>query len=177
MLSKSELIFVLRESGNIERCHNVPHHGSYSVGLHSYGVANIILVLHPDPTIRLVRAALWHDSPERYLGDLPAPAKWYNPKMAEEYSLAEDQVISRMGLDDPLFHLTSDEEKWLKGADRLDLLFWCREQHSMGNANVSVVYDNLMLWYKDNQAGLPYSIQQFFDCSTRDLKRGEDLIR
>lgn len=176
MLSKKDLLLVLRESGNIERCHNFPHHGSYSVGLHSYNVVSLILVLHPDPSVRLIKAAMWHDSPERYLGDLPAPAKWYNPNLHKEYQLAEDKVLDRMGIYGLMTSLDATELSWLKGADRLELLFWCREQHTMGNHNVLNVYNKLMEWYEDKKDELPEEIREYFEVATYHLPRTEEII-
>ena len=69
-------VLAAREGGNVLRCHTVPHHGQYSVGKHSYDALSLLLLLHPNPSMNLVKATLWHDCAERFVGDMPAPAKW-----------------------------------------------------------------------------------------------------
>src|SRR3990167_6644390 len=83
----------LRDSGNVRRAHVFPHHGEYSVGLHSYNALSMLLLLHPGPSIALVEAVLWHDAAEKTLGDLPATAKWTYPMLAKAYELAEAEVL------------------------------------------------------------------------------------
>ena len=50
-----------REGGLVERCHVIPHIGSYQVSSHSYNVAQIIRTFHSNPSLELIGAALDHD--------------------------------------------------------------------------------------------------------------------
>jgi len=141
-----QLARALREGGAVERCHTIPHHGSYTVGQHSYDALSLLLVLHPDPTLALVKAVLWHDVPERWTGDVPANAKWDNHRLAHALAVSEGKVFDALGLG-PLFEGLSEEEcSWLHAVDRLELWLWCQDQLALGNSNVRVVQKNLAEW-------------------------------
>lgn len=149
---------IVREAGHVERAHNVPHHGSYSVGKHSYDVVSILLLLHPSPSNQLIRAALWHDMPERFLGDLPAPAKWYNPKLNKQYQDAEQSVLDRFGEHDLMSRLTLEETDWLHAADRLELLMWADDQLALGNRHIEPLRANVIKWFEHHSGTTPAPI-------------------
>lgn len=119
-----------REGGMVERCHTMPHIGSYSVAAHSYGVAQIIRTFHSNPPLELIGAALDHDVAERWVGDTPATAKWLSPLLRDALHTAEHKIQDRFGLDEAL---TQEERRWLKAADILELWLWAEEQVFMGN--------------------------------------------
>lgn len=123
-----------REAGTVRRCHIVPHHGQYNIAQHSYGAVSLLLLLHPEPSLNLIKAVQWHDVGERWLGDMPAPAKWSNPELGAVYEAAEERVLKTLGL---LPDLTEEEVNWLKAVDTLELLLWCREEAALGNATVA----------------------------------------
>lgn len=134
-IAKSEILTrvkAAREGGHTERCHGTPHHGSYSVASHTYHALSLLYILYPgEPRHQLVKALLFHDAAERWLGDLPATAKWLNPELGREYAYLERRVDEKFGflVDD----LTEEEILWKDNIDKLELLLWCREQQSMGN--------------------------------------------
>src|SRR3990167_4251093 len=80
-------IRVARQAGRVERLHTVPHHVPHSVASHSWSVAVLILLLHPKPSVRLLKAALLHDAAEAEIGDLPSPSKLKYPTLAKELSI------------------------------------------------------------------------------------------
>ena len=123
-----------REAGTVRRCHIVPHHGQYNIAQHSYGAVSLVLLLHPNPSLELIKAVQWHDVAERWLGDVPAPAKWSNPELGAAYEEAEERVLKRLGL---FAQLTKEEVAWLKAVDTLELWLWCREEEALGNAAVT----------------------------------------
>lgn len=129
-------VLAAREGGNVLRCHTVPHHGQYSVGKHSYDALSLLLLLHPNPSMNLVKATLWHDCAERFVGDIPAPAKWTNSELGKVYEEAERRVLATLGL---LPCLLPDEEDWLKAVDTLELWLWCREEEALGNEAVTAM--------------------------------------
>jgi 5'-deoxynucleotidase YfbR-like HD superfamily hydrolase len=175
MLSRSQLVKALREAGNVARCHTVPHHGEYSVGLHSYGVVNIILCLKTDPSIALIKAALWHDAQERWLGDLPAPAKWFNKALNDEYVVAETRVGHCLGISKVFSLLNKDEQEWLRAADRLELLLWCDEQIAMGNRHVENMSRNVVIWFNENKDSIPYTIKNYMKTRPKWERMEEDI--
>lgn len=123
-------ILVAREAGAVERCHSFPHHNKYTVGEHCYNVVSLLFILNPAPRIELVKACLWHDTAERFLGDLPAPTKWHHPELRNEYAIAEDTAMNQLGV---MFDLDKDEQVWLKSLDILELWLWAHHEKHMGN--------------------------------------------
>lgn len=135
-----EKILALREGGQVQRCHTLPHIGSYTVGQHSFDAVNLLLTLHPDPSLKLVKAVLWHDMAERWVGDTPAPVLRSNPEFKRLYEELEQKALERLDLN--LGDLTEDELAWLKAVDRLEFVHWCFTQLSMGNQFVGVALGN-----------------------------------
>lgn len=162
-MDKQQKVRVAREAGHVERCHNTFHHGEYSDGLHSYHVVSLLLILHPSPRVELLKAALWHDMPERFLGDLPAPAKWYNPELNREYLAAEEEVLAHFGEPGLFEVLTVAEKQWLHACDRLELLLWCEDQLAAGNQHVKNIHGNVKAWFDSRiQNGLvPLEVASF----------------
>lgn len=129
-MRKHYALAALRESGYVARCHTMPFVGPYNLAMHCYGVASIIAVLHPSPSVNLLKAALFHDVPERWTGDIPNPAKDY---IDSDISTLECDILVFLGLD---IALVRDEFEWLKGADVFDLWCWAKTQHSCAIAEM-----------------------------------------
>lgn len=143
-----ERIREMRAASRIERCHTTPHHGSYTVGQHSYDMANLLLALHPEPSMELLKAVLWHDLHERWLGDTPTPTKCADPEIRRRLKILEDQCNEHL---DIKVKLTPVEQRWLKAVDRIDLWLWAKEQVQMGNKealtiqfDVEPMFDNFL---------------------------------
>ena len=71
-----------------------------------------------EPSAELIRAALYHDEPERALGDIPGPAKERFPEIAAAFAKAEATVMAEMGI--APFQLSPDERATLHLADKAD---------------------------------------------------------
>jgi len=125
-----ERIQEMRAASRVERCHTTPHCGSYTVGQHSYDMANLLLVLHPNPSMKLLKAVLWHDLHERWIGDVPTTTKCADPEIRHRLKILEQRCNEFIGID---IALTPGEYWWLKAVDRIDLWLWCEEQIQMGN--------------------------------------------
>lgn len=138
-----------REGGMVQRFHPIPHHGSYNVAEHTYGVLQLILIFHPDPTMNLVRAVQNHDVAERWLGDIPTPAKWLSPTLR---SAAQDVEALIETAYDLKVALTNDEHWWLKAADLLELWLWGQEQVEMGNRRAVRLVNNILEAMQDGRA-------------------------
>ena len=135
-LTKVERVLAAREAGNVRRCHVVPHHGEYTGGKHSFDATSLLLVLHPDPSKELIQAVLWHDAAERWVGDMPAPAKWYDANLGDAYDHAELNAIQHWEMYDAIGALVDSELKWLEAVDRLELWLWCQDQLALGNVHI-----------------------------------------
>ncbi|GAA6176916.1 hypothetical protein [Sulfitobacter pacificus] len=96
-------------------------------------------MLHPDPSVELLRAALIHDDGEFAVGDMKAPSKDKFPVIAD--ALEELEYIARCEIWGHCeeFH----ERQWLKFADRLDAYMWARHHapHAMGGDGWPDAYD------------------------------------
>lgn len=120
-------ILAAREGGAVERCHATPHIGTYTNAQHCYGAVSLLLILHPNPSVDLIRAVQFHDVAERWLGDVPATGKG---AFRNEYEEAE----ARLQMDLDLMPLLGEEDhNWLRAVDILDLWLWAREQLYLGN--------------------------------------------
>lgn len=161
LLSKQiDQIMAAREAGHVQRCHVVPHHGAYNIDGHSYNALSLLLILHPapGPSLFLVRAVLWHDHAERFVGDMPATAKWINYKLGEEYELCEARAHDKIGLVN-LGELSDNDRAWLDGVDKLELYMWCLDQEALGNRHTMHFATNLDAWLEKNRSRLPDQIQ------------------
>lgn len=130
---KLERVSYIREAFMVRRYHTVPHVAiEDTVGNHTANVISFLFFLFDEnPPLYLIRAALHHDVPEVSTGDIPAPVKWANPKLAEELQKIEKAMVVKLGLEgdvaDPL-HLAL-----LKYADMMDLCFKAIEEMAAGN--------------------------------------------
>lgn len=94
---------------------------------HSWGVAMIIVKLHPKPSRNLLCQAIVHDSGEKWAGDLSYPFKRMYPMIGFEHAAAEKQLAVDHNI--PQFDLDPIEEEWLRFADRLECHYYAEIYH------------------------------------------------
>lgn len=144
-----------REAGEVRRAHCLPHFGTYDVAQHSYNAASLLLVLNPEASLSLVKAMLWHDSAERWVGDTPSPALASSKALKLAYCELEARILASLGVP-----AISDEElRWMIACDKLECLLWAREQVSIGNQHAEPFVWNVRDWFvnnRDNVPGLAY---------------------
>jgi len=140
-MNTTDKINALREGGNIRRFHTWSVHGTHTIAHHSFNAVNLLLVLHPNPSMNLVKAVQWHDAPsELWTGDTPAPAKWHSNGLKEK--LRELELLVNVACETAVA-LTPEEEKWLWAVDKIDLWLWVIEQENLGNKTVKLIHDRL----------------------------------
>ncbi len=139
-------------TGGVRRCHTTPSFEYQSIGQHSWGVAMIILNLHPDPSLQLIKAALQHDMAEMWLGDVPATAKWRFSNLATSYREAEETIEAENNLS---VELIENELIWLKAADILELALWSRLQIKMGNTLYEPILGRCVDWMNTHKVPGP----------------------
>lgn len=121
-----------RSGGRVERCHGLPHHGTYSNATHQWGVAMLMHYIWPDDFPRLSLVCLTHDVPEAWVGDIPAPTCRYTPGLKDTLNSVEGNINKGMLL--PAEHeLDPLDYAKLKCCDRLEFWMWCCEQELYGN--------------------------------------------
>ena len=132
-MNNSKKLKIYREGGFVKRCHARQMHREYLVGQHSFNVAGIIMTFCPSPSLALIKAALWHDVPERFTGDVPTPVKQLAPEIRDLLRLVERRVLTAVD-EDFEDTLTDKEKEWLKAADMVELWLWAREEVALGNS-------------------------------------------
>ena len=68
-------------SGDVERFHSNPGIAKQKNSEHQWGVALLCQHFNPLCSKGIILAALTHDAPELFTGDLPATIKWSNPEI------------------------------------------------------------------------------------------------
>lgn len=151
-----------REGGAVERCHTLPHLGSYNNAQHQWGAAMLYLQLrHGTYEAKTLVAILTHDLGERWAGDLPAPVKWaLSESSNHELHEIESKCINYLG-----FHivLSKEEARWAKAVDLLELFFWANEQLALGNMNAQRMIANILHYVADNLDSIPEEVQHVYD--------------
>lgn len=149
-----------RQGGRVERCHGIPHLGSYSNSSHQWGVAMLMWYLWPEHFPRLVLICLTHDVAEAWVGDIPSPTLRFIPGIRERLEEIEARINTDLGL--PAENALSPEDhEMLKACDRLELYLWCQDQAELGNKNAESVQRELEHYFTIKP--LPTRAREFFE--------------
>lgn len=126
-----DYITMMRRGGRVKRFHTEPIIGEETVGHHSYNVACWVIALTNHEVPRdLLLAAIYHDTDEQVLGDIPGPAKWFASDVINLVESKQREFRQSQGLE---IQLTDEQHNTLKWADKLDLLLTCYDQQRLGN--------------------------------------------
>lgn len=152
----TDRIRAVREAAAVERCHTIPHLSRYSNGAHTYGVCVLLRLLWPDEP-HLVDFALFHDTPERWTGDVPSQVIRAHPMLRGALAQEDNRISSTLAL--PCEHALNgaDFDKF-KACDRLELWLWTWEEEALGNRHVLNMrgeLDKLL-----DQDGTPHAVQK-----------------
>lgn len=146
-----ERIKFAREGARVERIHASPGIGSHSVGMHTFNMVTMLLVLYPTASGALIRAVVQHDIPERLTGDIPHPAKVAGVMNRDVQAHLEMHLNEQVFGHDAVQNLDEDEVKWLHGLDMLEFYCYVRDQLMLGNRNMETkrrAVDKYMLKYR-----------------------------
>ncbi len=117
-------------AGSVRRYHTALHLHPQDVASHSWGVLAILMHIESQPSANLMRAAVYHDVGEVITGDIPAPFKWDNPKLAKALAEAEAKAEEKLGVS---YTLTEEERVLLKIADLGELVMRNVQEFMLGN--------------------------------------------
>lgn len=145
-----------REAAAVERCHTLPHVGTYSVGHHSHNALSLYLALHPSPRRATMIAIHTHDYGERWTGDVPSPAKWADDLFARRLRRIEGLCLDSLRFNGSL---DPEEASWLRAVDALELWLWAQDQVALGNRNAEGVIRNLEAYF--DRTPLPAEVEAF----------------
>jgi 5'-deoxynucleotidase YfbR-like HD superfamily hydrolase len=140
-VKKVEQVLAVRDAGEVERAHCIPHVGSYSNAKHCYGAVSLLLLLHPNPSVELIKAVNFHDTAELWLGDIPSPGKSRMPDVRALYELHERAMLLEVFGEWP--DLSEEDDTWLKAVDQVDFFLWARNQYAMGNTRILKSLENV----------------------------------
>jgi 5'-deoxynucleotidase YfbR-like HD superfamily hydrolase len=141
-------LMALRTGGGTERCHGIRHAGSYSVAAHTWGVLALLHQLWPEDFGRLAAVVTFHDLPEAWIGDIPAPTKRYNAAVKAACDAMDRKILDRLGLPSDQDLEPGDARK-VKACDQLELYLWAREQVHAGNLHASCVVRELERYFRE----------------------------
>lgn len=139
-------ILSLRASGLVKRWHVITTLREQTVAEHSAQALSLLLLLHPDPSIRLIKAILWHDSSELKCGDVPSPVRRENPELDAAYRRAERALAKKSHPSYAEIELTLTEKQWLQAVDVLELWLHCHDETMLGNQHFYVIEQRAGAW-------------------------------
>lgn len=154
----------LRASGHVRRWHTLSHLGQQTVAEHSAQALTILFMLHPAPSVNLIKTVLFHDHAERYVGDVPAPVLYAN----EEYRAVYDEMEMSFFQNempfvyDAIADLNDEDRLWAKGVDILELILWCEDQIMLGNQHAKIVGARGKKYLREKR-GMPDEILAFLE--------------
>ena len=154
----TKLVQRMREASRVERSHTMPHHGSYSVGQHSFDMLTLLISLYPDCSKELMVAVMFHDLAERWTGDIPQPAKLSDGEFGKRLAQVEARVSKRLGW---TVQLDEQDRFWLVGLDVVEYHLWAKEQIAMGNQNAQTALARTVVWLQNNR--IPTELADFVD--------------
>lgn len=164
---------IMREGGQLQRCHGTPHHGEYSVAEHSWQAAMLLRMLHPSAPPELIWAVMFHDVAERFTGDVPHPAKTECRALRDALQLAEERHMRVLGLHETL---TEEEQQWVRAVDILELYLWCLDQEDLGNKNVVPMARTITAWFERHRAVVPEPVLAFLAGLNESWTRGPSWL-
>ena len=130
-----EKIIQCRLGLKVERCHNIRHHGSYSVAAHTTGMLLLAWHLYRPEFAYLAPVIMAHDIPEGWLGDIPLPTMHFTPGLKGAMKWGENRILRDLGLHSA-DSLSTEMQAMVHAVDRLEFYMWALEQRAMGNRYV-----------------------------------------
>ncbi len=121
---------------------------------------------------QVAAAALYHDAPEIFTGDLPTPVKYANPEIRSAYQAIEDDAAQRLlstlppalrPAFGPLLTESDPEVRALvKAADKLSAYLKCLEELKAGNLEFQSAADQTLAALRSyDLPELPYFMEHF----------------
>lgn len=142
MIEGLDLVLRLREAGAVRRMHTTRTAYHQTLAEHSWGVAMLVRYVRPAASGDLLHAALVHDLPEWWTGDVPAPCKWAHAELEIELRKAEDHFHNEHGT---RIALTPADRALLKWCDGVELALHAYEQRLMGNTYMREIECNIVV--------------------------------
>lgn len=131
-LNNSDRIKVAFVGGHTRRWHAADIIGEERVDSHTWGMLALIHILHPAPSVELLGAVTFHDSPgEPFSGDIPHGAKVAFPALREADKTIGERAERAIGVH---YELGVEDDWWLRFADMAQAYLFTKRQIAQGNA-------------------------------------------
>lgn len=131
-MKDSERIRAVIVGGYTRRWHADDIVGEERVDSHTWGMLALIHLLHPNPSVALLGAVTFHDSPgEPFSGDIPHYAKVAFPELGDADHSISDRVCKALGLN---YELTDEDLWWLSFTDAAQAYLFLKRQVAQGNS-------------------------------------------
>jgi 5'-deoxynucleotidase YfbR-like HD superfamily hydrolase len=138
-----DTIQFIAAGADVSRYHTVFTFNNETVGHHSHGVAMMVLMMKPDASASLLKAALYHDLAEQVVGDIPSPAKRQSG-LGQHLDKLELAIIENAGIENPA--LTDEEARILKLADIAQGALFCAREIQLGNVRLIPVFTRYIVY-------------------------------
>ena len=138
-----DTIQFIAAGADVSRYHTVFTFNNETVGHHSHGVAMMVLMMKPDASASLLKAALYHDLAEQVVGDIPSPAK-RQFGLGQRLDKLELSIIEEAGIENPA--LTDEETRILKLADIAQGALFCAREIQLGNVRLIPVFTRYIIY-------------------------------
>lgn len=154
-------LLTLYDAGSVTRCHTLRTLHAQNLGHHSWGVA-LILCYICEPSVNLLKAALYHDLAESVTGDVPATAKWSFPNLSDVLDSLEEKFNQDHDL---VVDLTPQEGALLKWADMLEFVMYTASEIKMGNQYMKTYHQKGIAHLEGRTAPTDAALQLFKEIS------------
>ena len=141
----------IRGGGAVKRWHARPIIGEQTVAAHTWGMLVIADHLFPTRVRNLVLPILYHDVVEKFTGDLPADAKWREPRLKELTDKVSADIEKVLSIH---FELTLSDQFAMSICDRMEMLWFCVEQNRLGNTNMDQVFRRVLSWFRNQNLSM-----------------------
>lgn len=132
----------IRAAGKVKRFHTDTLIRVPTVADHTWHVLTLFDQLWPDDfSVAVARAIMYHDLAERSTGDLPAPVKWYAPRLKEALAAVESD-IEAVYCPKPVMHLPEELRLKIKYCDMLELVLTVKDEYMLGNRTLHHIHQN-----------------------------------
>ena len=164
---------------NADRENVMEHSHMVAVLAHALAVIRRDILGVPCSPDRCAAAALFHDAPEIFTGDMPTPVKYHDPEMQAAYKRVEEGAIEKLvsGLPaemrseyDLLLRDEGGVRDIVKAADKLSAYIKCVEELKTGNLEFKSAASSTLLKLRAmHMPEVDYFLDNFMDAFEKTI--------
>jgi 5'-deoxynucleotidase YfbR-like HD superfamily hydrolase len=150
-------------AGELTRFHAWPTLQNQTIAHHSWNVVRILFAIEPEPSMNLVKEAMFHDVGEVGSGDSPGHIKRANPDLRDALERLEHATRLSMcipwGISPPAY-INDEERLILLIADKTDQMEFAMHEMWLGNQFMKLVFERTQILVEDLIDQLPMGIRR-----------------